>query len=216
MSLSPSLFVRRLTAAALIGGVALVSVGCGPEKARLRSERDALFAQNLEAQQTIEDLRRSIDALNTENATLRSDLASGGPPELDTTGFEGVQDVTVTQSAGKITLNVPGDLLFAPGKVQLTDPSKKTLSQIAGIINAEYPGRRIRVEGYTDTDPITKSKWADNLQLSMERSASVYRFLEGQNVEPELMYASGFGSQSPKETKKLSRRVEIVVLLADG
>ncbi|MEE9403324.1 MAG: OmpA family protein [Algisphaera sp.] len=198
-----------------MAGVTLMSTGCGPEKKRLRSERDALFGQNLEAQNTIEDLRRSVDALNTENDTLRSDLAGGGPA-LETTGFEGVDDVTVTQSAGKITLNVPGDLLFLSGKVKLTNASKTTLTQIASIINVEYAGRRIRVEGYTDTDPITRSKWVDNLQLSMERAAAVYRHLEGQGVSPELMYASGFGLQNAKETKKLSRRVEIVVLLADG
>jgi len=136
---------------------------------------------------------------------------------LDTTGFENVGGgVEVSQSAGKITLNVPGDLLFSSGKVTLTDASKNTLSSIASVINSDYAGRRIRVEGYTDTDPITKSKWADNLQLSMERAAAVYRHLESKDVAAELMYASGFGAQSAKETKKLSRRVEIVVLLADG
>ncbi len=210
-----SLTFQRSVLALVLASVALMTVGCGPEKRRLRDERDALFSQNLEAQQTIEDLRRSIDALNTENATLRSDLA-GGAPVLDTTGFEDVGGgVEVFQSAGKITLNVPGDLLFSSGKVTLTQASKKTLSQIASIINSDYAGRRVRVEGYTDTDPITKSKWADNLQLSMERAAAVYRHLESQEVAAELMYASGFGAQNPKETKKLSRRVEIVVLLAD-
>lgn len=211
-----TLTFQRSVLALVLVSFALVMVGCGPEKRRLRDERDALFAQNLEAQQTIEDLRRNIDALNTENDTLRSDLA-GGAPMLDTTGFEDVGGgVEVSQSAGKITLNVPGDLLFSPGKVTLTEASKNTLSQIASVINSDYAGRRVRVEGYTDTDPITKSKWADNLQLSMERGAAVYRHLESKGVAAELMYASGFGAQNAKETKKLSRRVEIVVLLADG
>ena len=211
-----TLMFQRSVLALVLASVALMTAGCGPEKARLRDERDALFAQNLEAQQTIEDLRRNIDALNTENDTLRSDMAGGGPI-LDTTGFEDVGGgVSVSQSAGKITLNVPGDLLFAPGKVALNQASKQTLSQIAAVINSDYAGRRIRVEGYTDTDPITKSKWADNLQLSMERAAAVYRHLESKEVPAELMYASGFGMQNAKETKKLSRRVEIVVLLADG
>ncbi len=120
-----------------------------------------------------------------------------------------------TIGANSISVSVPGDLLFAPGKVELSSGSKQTLAEIAAIIQAEYPGRRVRVEGYTDTDPIRKSSWQDNLQLSMERSAAVYRYLDERGIEPELMYAAGFGSQKSRETKEMSRRVEIVVLLGD-
>ncbi|MEM7624903.1 MAG: OmpA family protein [Planctomycetota bacterium] len=194
---------------------AVVATGCGPEIKRLRDERDALFAQNQEAQNLIDDLRRANDALNMENSTLRSDLA-GGPAQIQETGFEDVGGgVTTTVGSNSITVNVPGDLLFASGKVELTNASKSTLAQIASIIQQEYSGRRVRVEGYTDTDPIKKSGWKDNLELSLQRAASVHRYLEDQGVAAELMYAAGFGQHKAKETKKLSRRVEIVVLLGE-
>jgi len=193
---------------------AIVATGCGPEMKRLRDERNALFSQNQEAQDLIDDLRRANDALNMENSTLRSDI-SGGGVMVDETAFDNVGGgVTATATDQAVTVSVPGDLLFAPGKVALNTASQSTLSSIASIIESEYPGRRIRVEGYTDTDPIKKSGWVDNLQLSLERSAAVYRYLEEQGLPAELMYASGFGAQKPKETKKLSRRVEIVVILA--
>lgn len=192
---------------------ALVATGCGPETKRLRDERNALFSQNQEAQNLIDDLRRANDALNMENAALRNDMAGAGPT-IDQTAFDDVGGgVTATANANAVTVSVPGDLLFAPGKVALNNASKSTLSQIASIIETEYPGKRIRVEGYTDTDPIVKSGWVDNLQLSLERSAAVYRHLEEQGLPAELMYAAGFGAQKAKESKKLSRRVEIVVLL---
>lgn len=192
----------------------LAASGCGPETKRLRDERNALFAQNQEAQDLIDDLRRANDALNMENSTLRNDM-SGAGPTVDQTAFDNVGGgVTATANANAITVAVPGDLLFAPGKVALNDNSKSTLSEIASIIESEYPGKRIRVEGYTDTDPIKKSSWTDNLQLSLERSAAVYRYLEQQGLPAELMYASGFGAQKSKETKPLSRRVEIVVILS--
>ncbi|MBB6428328.1 OmpA/MotB family protein [Algisphaera agarilytica] len=193
---------------------AIVATGCGPEMKRLRDERNALFEQNQEAQNLIDDLRRANDALNMENSTLRSDLA-GASTAVDETAFDNVGGgVTASATDQAITVSVPGDLLFAPGKVALNNTSKSTLSSIASIIDAEYPGRRVRVEGYTDTDPIKKSGWVDNLQLSLERSAAVYRYLEEQGLPAELMYAAGFGAQKAKETKKLSRRVEIVVLLS--
>ncbi|MEM1107470.1 MAG: OmpA family protein [Planctomycetota bacterium] len=193
---------------------AVISTGCGPEMQRLRDERNALFSQNQEAQDLIDDLRRANDALNNENAALRNDLA-GASVAVDDNAFAGVGGgVTASATDQAVTVSVPGDLLFAPGKVALNNASKSTLASIASIIEAEYPGRRVRVEGYTDTDPIKKSGWTDNLQLSLERSAAVYRFLEEQGLPAELMYAAGFGAQKPKETKKLSRRVEIVVILA--
>ncbi|MEL7089617.1 MAG: OmpA family protein [Planctomycetota bacterium] len=194
---------------------AVVATGCGPEMKRLRDERNALFSQNQEAQTLIDDLRRANDALNMENSTLRSDLA-GGPAPIQETGFENVGDgVTSSVGVNSVTVSVPGDLLFAPGKVELSNGSKNALSQIASIIQQEYPGRRVRVEGYTDTDPIKKSGWKDNLELSLQRSAAVHRYLDEQGVAAELMYAAGFGQQKAKETKKLSRRVEIVVLLGE-
>ena len=202
------------TAAATLALVALVMTGCGPETQRLRDERDALFAQNKEAQDLIDDLRRANDALNQENQTLRTDMA-GGPQIVTVDPFADVADVETTIGANTIAVSVPGDLLFSPGKVALSSGSKQTLSQISSIIQREYPGRRVRVEGYTDTDPISKSSWTDNLQLSMERSAAVYRYLQEQGIEPELMYAAGFGAQKSRETKELSRRVEIVVLLSE-
>ncbi|MEM9914149.1 MAG: OmpA family protein [Planctomycetota bacterium] len=193
---------------------AIVATGCGPEMKRLRDERNALFSQNQEAQDLIDDLRRANDALNMENATLRSDL-SGAVMVSDETAFDDVGGgVTATATDQAVTVSVPGDLLFAPGKVALNTASQSTLASIASIIESEYPGRRIRVEGYTDTDPIKKSGWDDNLQLSLERSAAVYRYLEDQGLPAELMYAAGFGAQKAKETKELSRRVEIVVILA--
>jgi chemotaxis protein MotB len=199
-----------------LAAITLLGTGCNADTERLRAERNALFAQNEEAQNLIDDLRRANDALNMENQTLRSDMA-GGPAPITVDPFANVEGgVETTIGSNSITVSVPGDLLFAPGKVELSDGSRRTLSQIASIIQSEYPGRRVRVEGYTDTDPIQKSSWQDNLELSLQRSAAVYRYLDEQGVEPELMYAAGFGPHRAKETKELSRRVEIVVLLSEG
>ena len=209
--------IGQRTQQLMVAGVvlfALVATGCGPEIKRLRDERDALFAQNQEAQNLIDDLRRANDALNNENTTLRSDLNSGGSsPGSQAGGLGNLGDgVTTRVDSNSITVNVPGDLLFASGKVTLTKASKAVLSQIASVIQSEHAGRRVRVEGYTDTDPIKKSAWKDNLELSLQRAAAVHRYLDEQGVASELMYAAGFGKNKAKSTKKLSRRVEIVVL----
>ncbi|MBZ0171224.1 MAG: OmpA family protein, partial [Phycisphaerales bacterium] len=70
----------------------------------------------------------------------------------------------------------------------------------------------IRIEGYTDTDPIRKSKWASNEHLSFERANAVEKYLISRGVDTKRMYAAAFGPDRPKGSKQDSRRVEIVVL----
>ena len=201
------LALAALVMTALLGG-------CSADTQRLKTERDALIAQNNQAQDLIDRLRASIDALNQENEALRRDLAVA--PEVTTVGMADFgEGVDVIPGVGKLTLRVAGDVLFAPGKVELKPASKSTLASIADAIQSQYPGRRIRVEGYTDTDPIKKSSWKDNLELSLQRAAAVYRELETEGLPAELMYAAGYGEQRPRETKEQSRRVEIVVLIED-
>jgi chemotaxis protein MotB len=109
-------------------------------------------------------------------------------------------------------VRVPGDVLFSPGKIELKSTAKRTLDQIAQAIRGNHAGKMIRVEGYTDTDPIRKSPWTDNLELSLQRSAAVARYLQSKGVDGKRMYASGFGENKPRSSKANSRRVEIVVL----
>lgn len=188
----------------LTGAVVLtVLTGC---QGNLKNENAALRAQNNELQAELDRARAALDL---------AEAARGDVVIQDTrSGFEGIEGVDVIQGAGTITVRVPGDVLFAPGKVDLRSGAKQTLQEISSVINREYPAQVIRVEGHTDTDPIKKSGWKDNLQLSSERSQAVFRFLREQGVSNE-MYAAGFGEQRPRDSKEQSRRVEIVVVMQE-
>ena len=102
---------------------------------------------------------------------------------------------------------------FRRCKTTLRKSAKNTLNQIAAVIEREYQHNTIQVKGYTDTDPIKKSKWADNLDLSLQRAAAVHRYLQQQGVDPQRMEAVGLGPWHPQASKSKSRRVEIVVIL---
>jgi len=110
-------------------------------------------------------------------------------------------------------VRVPGDVLFEPGKVDLRNTSLKTLDQVMSVLRKQYPSNMFRIDGYTDTDPIKKSQWKDNLELSQARAASVLRYLQTKGMNPKQMYTAGFGAANPRATKAQSRRVEIVVIL---
>jgi chemotaxis protein MotB len=197
-----------------------ISVLSGCQTNRLRQERDALWTQNQELQAELEAKRAALDAAENERAALMGRLArldtelagARQPGPVAGTGFEGIAGIETERRPGGIAVRVPGDVLFASGKVDLRDEAKRTLDQIAAVLNRDYRGAMVRIEGYTDTDPIRRSKWTDNLELSLQRSAAVHRHLAGKGVDARRMYAAGFGEWHPRDTKPRSRRVEIVVL----
>ncbi len=205
-----------LFAAAALAGV----TGC--QNQRTVQERDALYVENQELRQQTDRLSSAVDALQQENQSLQDQLAQHPEPQPQpqqptgasaNTPFSGIAGVETEQTAGRVTVRVPGDVLFASGKATLRNSAQSTLRQIAGVITSEYPNETIRVEGYTDTDPIRKSNWSDNLELSLHRAAAVERYLIKQGVSTDRMYAAGFGESNPRSTKAKSRRVEIVVVL---
>ncbi|MBN2584316.1 MAG: OmpA family protein [Planctomycetes bacterium] len=106
---------------------------------------------------------------------------------------------------------------FMSGKAVLKPTATAELGRIAEAIKRDYPGRMIRVEGHTDGDPIKKSGWKDNWELSCERAATVVRQLVASGVSAENVCVAGYGEHQPVADNKTAagksknRRVEIVV-----
>ena len=79
------------------------------------------------------------------------------------------------------------------------------------------PDQPIGIEGHTDNQPIAKSGWKDNWELSLARARSVLTTLVAHGVAPNRIAATGYGEYRPissNDTAKgraKNRRVEIVV-----
>ncbi|WP_432797020.1 OmpA/MotB family protein [Poriferisphaera sp. WC338] len=205
----------RVLMSVVLGGVAIGGLsGCSYD--RLKKERDALWIENQELRSENERLDLAVDSLNQQLATKPAVTKETVYVEREAsanTAFSGIAGVDVQQSGGNITVRVPGDVLFGPGSVALKDTSKKTLSEVAAAIRSNYGANMIRIAGHTDRDPIRKSKFKDNLELSSERAMAVQRYLKTQGISDAKMYSAGYGQNQPRSTKSQSRRVEIVVEL---
>ncbi len=223
----PFSLARTLTGVLLAAGLMLG--GCNKVN---RAEFDAALEENDALRQQNQDLQGQLAEVNTRNASLEQenrDLNSrsfasgpgatftpgGQTGAIETPGTFGPGTTTSTRG-GDVVVGVAGDVLFDSGKAVLKSTSKKTLDRIAAALNGEYGGNQIRIEGYTDTDPIKKSSWKTNERLSSERALAVEEYLQKQGVAGSRMYAAGFGSANPKGSKKDSRRVEIVILNANN
>ncbi|MBX3252140.1 MAG: OmpA family protein [Myxococcales bacterium] len=88
------------------------------------------------------------------------------------------------------------------------------LDQVADVIRDIPAGRRIRVEGFTDSEGVA----AYNLDLSYRRARAVVEYLSGRGVPRERLEYVGYGSANPvapndsPEGRALNRRVEFTIL----
>jgi len=169
---------------------------------RERSEKGQLADRISQDQMTIEELQRQIE--------------EGSKSPGDVTGF-GDFDVSLDPSRGTITVTLPNAILFDSGKAVLKRATSTELDHIYSVLREKYAGKQIDVVGHTDTDPIKKSKWKDNWELSAQRALSVLRYLVQKGISEEKIKASGRGQSQPIASnanasgKARNRRVEIVV-----
>jgi flagellar motor protein MotB len=150
-------------------------------------------------------------ALAAAAADQPAPAANGGGGNSKIAGLETTYDA----KAGTVTVNVPGDVLFASGQAELKSSAQSTLNNVITAIKKNHGGKKVYVDGYTDTDPITKTKdkWEDNLDLSAARARSVTKYLTSNGLSAGQVSPRAMGATAPKASKDKSRRVEIVVVV---
>lgn len=168
-------------------------------------DRGMLADRAAQDQATIAELQRQIDEL------------SKTPSEA--TSFDPSLDPKFDAAAGTITVTVSNAILFDSGKAELKKAIVSELDHVASVVNQKYAGKLIDVVGHTDSDPIKKSSWKDNWELSAQRALTVTRYLVKKGLPDATVRAVGRGESSPvlpntsSANKAKNRRVEIVVNL---
>lgn len=203
-----------------LAGVLLLASGCGPNPDvdriqalqdqinKLQAENDDLRSRLAQAISERDAARSRLAALEKENADLRNRLAAKPPMEGDE-----------WKHAGPASwIDIGSDFLFDSGKASLRGQATSKLQTVVDRINKDFSDRLIVVLGHTDTDPIRKSNWKDNLDLSVNRGAAVYRELMKLGLRPQTMIAAGQGEWNPRASnstsqgKQLNRRVQILAI----
>ncbi|MBC8468353.1 MAG: OmpA family protein, partial [Planctomycetes bacterium] len=170
---------------------------------RKRGKKGQLAARITKDKRTIEELKRQIEQRKKTPA--------------DATGFGPGYDVSLDPSKGTITVTLDNAILFDSGKAELKRATSTELDHIYSVLRDKYSSKQIDVVGHTDTDPIKKSKWKDNWELSAQRALSVVRYLVKKGISEEKIQATGRGQSQPiasnssSSGKAKNRRVEIVV-----
>lgn len=179
------------------------------ENEELRDRLDEEIAQREMADARAAALESDMARLEAERDRLR---AAAATPRESPTRISASEGVEVSRRGSDIVVAVAGDVLFDPGSAELKAAARQTLQRIAREIRASYSSSDIRVEGHTDPDPITKSKWKSNEHLSAERALTVEAFLVAQGLPNDRVHSVAFGPARPRDSKARSRRVEIVIV----
>ncbi|MGB2822039.1 MAG: OmpA family protein [Phycisphaerae bacterium] len=225
------IWINRSGITVVLMAVSALAVGCCDKE---KKQIEYLTQQNLELSNKNKDLHGQLaaamtresqlmsqtdsrdlrmTALQTENQDLKRKL-SAGPGAAATAPPGSAAETTVFKET------VGTDVLFGAGSATLSTSGKTRLDGIVSMLKRQYAGMAVRVYGYTDSDPIkrTRNLWTDNLDLSANRAMAVTRYLvsrgiAAEGVETVAMGATHFvAANSAKTSKAKNRRVEIVVV----
>jgi chemotaxis protein MotB len=159
-----------------------------PEQAEAEARRQAQVAR---MRSVAEEIRRVLEP-----------LTRGG-------------QVSVSEGALGITVEINASVLFAPGEAALGDPAITALRAVAEVLaGADFP---VTIEGHTDNTPINTFRFPSNWELSAVRASSVVRLFVESGVAAWHLTAAGYGDQRPlsdntnEEGRARNRRVTILI-----
>ena len=127
-------------------------------------------------------------------------------------------------AAGRVTLvngriGISGSVLFALNSDQLQPEGRELLKSLAGPLIAYLRTRDeiLMVSGFTDDQVVHEGnrRYADNWELSAQRSLTVTRALVAEGVPASSVFAAAFGAEQPvasnadDDGRAKNRRVEI-------
>lgn len=119
----------------------------------------------------------------------------------------------VKEEARGVVITLSGSVLFASGKYALLETAKTKLDQVAEALIAQDAGKRMVVEGHTDS----QGSPSTNQPLSLNRATAVRDYLVSRGVATEKITAVGLAATRPlvdnntAENRANNRRVEIVI-----
>jgi chemotaxis protein MotB len=197
----------------------------------------ALLNQQLAALRTqIGALEAALEASESRDAESRTQIADLGR-RLNVALAQRVQDLTRYRSdffgrlrqilEGRADVTVVGDrfvfqseVLFDPGQADVNTAALPQLDSLADAIlqlETEIPtdiNWVLRIDGHTDSRPISNARFPSNWELSAARAISVAQYLVSQGVSPNRLVAAGFGEFTPldpaenDDAYRRNRRIE--------
>ncbi|AKC88072.1 flagellar motor protein MotD [Pseudoxanthomonas suwonensis] len=124
--------------------------------------------------------------------------------------------ITIKRSDLWLEVEINSDILFGTGSAALDVSARQVLARLAAVLH-DTPNP-VRVEGYTDNQPISTAQFPSNWELSAARAASVVHLFAAEGVAEQRLAMVGYGEFRPRadnatlEGRNRNRRVVLIVL----
>jgi chemotaxis protein MotB len=201
------------------------------EIARLNGELEAMQAKFVQQQQQITESIRDSSSLKASIQEMQSALAALREQKKQTEArvaeyrkllesFKALIDagkLKVKVVRGRMVVELPSDVLFASGSIDLSEAGKTSVAEV-GAIFVTMKGREFQVEGHTDDQPIKTERFPSNWELAAGRAIAVAQLLIKAGLSPTRVSAASFGQHRPVASNKKpdgraqNRRIEIVLV----
>lgn len=181
------------------------------EREQLQQEQAQLTA-SLEQERAAkeEEIKRLTKTQEELSRSLQDEIAKG--------------NITIQQVRDRLTINMVDRVLFDSGQAHIKPAGIKVLKQVGDVLN-KITDKQIRIEGHTDTVPISaklQDRFKTNWELSTARATTVVRYLIDQGgVDRQYLSAVGYAETRPiaandsEEGRSSNRRIEIVLYPRD-
>ena len=126
-------------------------------------------------------------------------------------------NLEVVNFNGRLVIKLKANILFDAGRAKVREEGIAALKDVA-VVLAQFTGRHFQVSGHTDDEPVKRSGYQDNWELSSVRAVAVLRVLQDAGVPPKMLSAAGYSEFQPvkpndsEENKKFNRRIEITIM----
>jgi chemotaxis protein MotB len=171
---------------------------------------DLLEKRVTELQDEIQRLQQEKDS---ELERAKKDLTATLSKEL------GAYQAKLEMTERGLVITFLAEIFFDSGKADMRSEGKPILEKVAKVLNKDVAGSDVAIEGHTDSDPIKRSGWKSNWELSSSRALAVlHYFVDEGHIKPPRLSADAYGEFRPvasndtREGKQKNRRVEIVIL----
>ena len=171
------------------------------------SKRAQQIAESFNSQQTGNGIFDGGTTAMSESETLRQQL-------IEDAGIS--RKANIRSSSDGLVVSLAESGFFAAGDAAIDPASIAAIDSLAAMLaDGSF---QIRIEGHTDSVPISTARYPSNWELSTARAANVLARLIDRGIAPERLSAAGFAGFRPvednstSEGRALNRRVDIVIL----
>jgi outer membrane protein OmpA-like peptidoglycan-associated protein len=179
-----------------------------------RGRADAAQAETQAARSSFEQAEQHALVARREAQAAQQEASAAA--ERATRLQQQLADLTAKQTSRGMVVTLQ-DVVFDVGQADLKPGSERFVERLATVLK-ENPDRRVRVEGFTDSQGSADY----NQALSERRAAAVRRALVARGITPDRIEMQGYGKSFPVASndiaagRQLNRRVEVIISDAQG